>query len=149
MNKTSCAIFGFLIILLSGFSEAKCRLNSKLKQKFNDIVFVVYCEDRMDETAMMLVLSTIYNRAQSHEINLLHSEIAKKNQYCCFNMRKSVKKIEPVAYNKAYNLVCDFIKNKRKPITQARYFYNHKLVRPSYARAKTVVKIYGSHTYLR
>lgn len=148
MKKIVYVIFSILVAIITGLAEAKCYTDIKLESKLNDLVFVVYCEDRMDETAMMLVLSTVYNRAQSHDIGLLHNEISKKNQYYCFNMKSSNKKIEKVAYAKAYDLVCDFIKNKRNPSTRALYFYNHKLVQPSFARTKTIVQVYGSHTYL-
>lgn len=148
MNKIAYAIFSLLVALFPSLAEARCYTDAKLEQKFNDLVFVVYCEDRTDETAMMLVLSTIYNRAQSHDVGLLHSEVAKKNQYYCFNMKKGAKKIDSVAYDQTYDLVCDFIINERDPVTRARYFYNHKLVRPTFARTKTIVQVYGSHTYL-
>ncbi len=148
MNKIAYAIFSILIALIPSLAEAKCYTDARLEKKLNDLVFVVYCEDRTDETAMMLVLSTIYNRAQSHDVGLLHSEVSKKNQYYCFNMKSSNKKIESKSYSQAYDLVCDFISEERSPSTRARYFYNHKLVRPSFVRTKTVVQVYGSHTYL-
>ena len=148
MNKIAYAIFSILIALIPSLAEAKCYTDARLEKKLNDLVFVVYCEDRTDETAMMLVLSTIYNRAQSHDVGLLHSEVSKKNQYYCFNMKKNAKKIEQPAYDKTYDLVCDFITNERSPITRARYFYNHKLVKPSFVRTLQVVRVYGAHTYL-
>lgn len=148
MKKIAYAIFSLLVALVPSLAEAKCYTDAKLEKKLNDLVFVVYCEDRTDETAMMLVLSTIYNRAQSHDVGLLHSEVAKKNQYYCFTMKSGAKKIDNVKYSEAYDLVCDFINEERSPSTRARYFYNHKLVRPSFVRSKTVVQVYGSHTYL-
>ena len=147
MKKIAYVIFSFILGLFPTLAGAKCFTEAKLESKFNDLVFVVYCEDRTDETAMMLVLSTVYNRAQSHDINLLHNEVAKKNQYYCFNMKSKVK-IHASTFNKTYELVCDFIQKERSPITQALYFYNHKLVRPSFARSKKIVQVYGSHTYL-
>ncbi len=148
MKKIAYAIFSLLVALIPSLAEAKCYTDAKLEKKLNDLVFVVYCEDRTDETAMMLVLSTIYNRAQSHDVGLLHSEVAKKNQYYCFTMKSGVKKIDNVKYSEAYDLVCDFINEERSPTTRARYFYNHKLVRPSFVRSKTFVQVYGSHTYM-
>ena len=148
MKKIAYAIFTLIVSLFPAFAGAKCYVDAKMEAKLQDLVFVVYCEDRSDETAKLLVLSTVYNRAQSHDINSLHVEISKKNQYYCFNMKKNAKKLEQPAYDKTYDLVCDFITNERSPITRARYFYNHKLVRPTFARSKTVVQVYGSHTYL-
>lgn len=148
MKKIAYAIFSLLVALVPSLAEAKCYTDAKLEKKLNDLVFVVYCEDRTDETAMMLVLSTIYNRAQSHDVGLLHSEVAKKNQYYCFSMKSGGKKIDNVKYSEAYDLVCDFINEERSPTTRARYFYNHKLVRPSFVRSKTFVQVYGSHTYM-
>jgi len=148
MKKIAYAIFSILVALIPGLAEAKCYTDTKLESKLNDLVFVVYCEDRTDETAMLLVLSTVYNRAQSHDIGLLHNEVSKKNQYYCFNMKSGGKKIDKATYTEAYDLVCDFVTNERSPSTRARYFYNHKLVRPSFVRTKTVIQVYGSHTYL-
>lgn len=148
MKKIAYVIFSFIVGLIPTLADAKCYTETKLEAKLNDIVFVVYCEDRTDETAMMLVLSTIYNRAESHDINLLHNEVSKKNQYYCFNMKAKGKKVEKVAYDQTYDLVCDFIQQERSPITRARYFYNHKLVRPTFARSKKIVQTYGSHVYL-
>lgn len=148
MNKILYAIFSIIVAFIPSLAEAKCYTDAKLESKLNDLAFVVYCEDKTDETAMMLVMSTIYNRAQSHDVGLLHAEVAKKNQYYCFTMKKGVKKVDNVKYSEAYDLVCDFVMNERSPVTRARYFYNHKLVRPTFARTKTVVQVYGSHTYL-
>ena len=148
MNKIAYAIFTLIIGLFPVLAGAKCYVDAKMEAKLHDLVFVVYCEDRSDETAKLLVLSTVYNRAQSHDINSLHAEVSKKNQYYCFNMKKNVKKIEQPAYDKTYDLVCDFLINERSPITRARYFYNHKLVKPSFVRTLQVVRVYGSHTYL-
>lgn len=148
MNKILYAIFSIIVAIIPSLAEAKCYTDAKLESKLNDLAFVVYCEDKTDETAMMLVMSTIYNRAQSHDVGLLHAEVAKKSQYYCFTMKKGAKKVDNVKYSEAYDLVCDFVMNERSPVTRARYFYNHKLVRPTFARTKTVVQVYGSHTYL-
>lgn len=148
MKKIAYVVFSLFVSLFPTFAGAVCFTEAKMESKLNDLVFVVYCEDRTDETAMMLVLSTVYNRAQSHDINLLQSEVSKKNQYYCFNMKSKIKKIDKVSYNQTYDLVCDFIQQERSPITRARYFFNHKLVRPSFARSKKVVQVYGAHTYL-
>lgn len=148
MKKIAYAIFTLIISLFPVLAGAKCYVEANLEAKLHDIVFVVYCEDRTDETAKLLVLSTVYNRAKSHDVSLLHNEVGKKNQYYCFNMKANAKKLEQPAYDKTYDLVCDFIKHERSPITRARYFYNHKLVQPSFVRNLQVVKIYGSHTYL-
>lgn len=145
-------ILYFMVSLLFGLfptiANAKCLTNTILEEKLNDIVFVVYCEDRTDITAMSLVMSTIYNRANSYDVNLLHKEIVKKNQYYCYGMKSTVKKINQKEYKNVYNLVCDFITNERSPITKAKYFYNHNLVRPKFINRLTIVQIYGSHTYL-
>lgn len=148
MNKILYTIFSIIVAIIPSLAEAKCYTDARLESKLNDLAFVVYCEDKTDETAMMLVMSTIYNRAQSHDVGLLHAEVAKKNQYYCFTMKSGFKNIHKVKYSEAYELVCDFITNERSPSTRARYFYNHKLVRPTFARSKTVVQVYGSHTYL-
>ena len=148
MKKIAYAIFTLIIGLFPVLAGAKCYVDAKMEAKLHDLVFVVYCEDRSDEPAKLLVLSTVYNRAQSHDVGLLHTEVSKKNQYYCFNMKSSNKKIESKSYSQAYDLVCDFISEERSPSTRARYFYNHKLVRPSFVRTKTVVQVYGSHTYL-
>ena len=141
MKKIAYVVFSLFVSLFPTFAGAVCFTEAKMESKLNDLVFVVYCEDRTDETAMMLVLSTVYNRAQSHDINLLQSEVSKKNQYYCFNMKPKIKKIDKVSYNQTYDLVCDFIQQERSPITRARYFFNHKLVRPSFARSKKVVQV--------
>lgn len=148
MKKITYAIFTLIVSLLPVFTEAKCYADAELEAKFNDLVFVVYCEDRSDDTAKLLVLSTVYNRAQSHDITLLYKEISKKNQYYCFNMKSKSKKLEQSSYEKTYDLVCDFLKFEKSPITKASYFYNHKLVRPSFVRTLKIVRVYGSHTYL-
>lgn len=148
MNKILYAIFSIIVAVIPSLAEAKCYTDAKLESKLNDLVFVVYCEDKTDETAMLLVMSTIYNRAQSHDVSLLHAEVTKKNQYYCFNMKSGMKKIYKTKYEEAYDLVCDFITSERSPTTRARYFYNHKLVRPTFARTKSVVQVYGAHTYL-
>lgn len=148
MKKIAYVVFSLFVCLFPSFAGAVCFTEAKLESKLNDLVFVVYCEDRTDETAMRLVLSTVYNRAQSHDINLLQKEVSKKNQYYCFNMKAKGSKIDMVKYNQTYDLVCDFVLNERSPSTRARYFYNHKLVRPSFIRTLTKVEVYGSHTYL-
>ena len=148
LKKFFYFVFSIVTALLPSLSEAKCYTDTMLMTKLHDIVFVVYCEDRTDETAMKLVMSTIYNRAQSHDVNLLHNEVSKKNQYYCFNMKAKTKKINQAEYEKVEAVVCDFITNERSPISRAKYFYNHKLVNPSFIKTLTVVRVYGSHTYL-
>lgn len=148
MKNIAYVIFTLIVSLLPGLADAKCYADARLEAKLHDLVFVVYCEDRTDETAKMLVLSTVYNRAQSHDLTLLHNEVSKKNQYYCFNMKSKSKKLEQPAYDKTYDLVCDFLQFERSPITRARYFYNHKLVKPSFVRTLQVVRVYGAHTYL-
>jgi hypothetical protein len=141
-------ITSLMLGLFPALTSAKCFTNEILEAKFNDVVFVVYCEDRSDTKAVMLVMSTIYNRAGSHDVNLLQAEVSKKNQYYCFNMKSKNKNISLKEYTNVYNTVCDFVTNERSPITRAKYFYNYKLVSPSFVKTLTPLLTHGSHIYL-
>lgn len=118
--------------------------------KLEDIAFVVFCEDNTSMKASKLVLSTIYNRAKSHDIDSLHKEITRKNQYSCINMKRTRIKREPDSFKKIYDMVVRFIENKQRPLTNAKYFINHNLVDVNkFSNDKLkVVMVYGAHTYL-
>lgn len=122
--------------------------NKIKRNKFNDVAFVIYCEDRTNTKAMKMVLSTIYNRAKSYDINKLHKEVSKRNQYYCYNLINNGKKIETKKMNQVRKLLHNFIMYKGKPITNAVFFYNHKQVRPKFARRLKIIEVYGAHTYL-
>lgn len=148
MKELKIFFLSVLCMFIPSLTSASCFNDIKMERKLNDIVFVVYCEDRTDIYASGLVMSTIYNRAESYDVSLLHDEVSKKNQYYCFNMKSKSKKIYKEKYSEVYDMVCDFITNERSPTTQAKYFYNYKLVRPTFARTRKVVLTYGSHVYL-
>ena len=120
------------------------------KKQLDDIVFVVFCEDNTNLERAKLVLSTIYNRAKSHEIKNLHREVSRKRQYSCFTMKRIPKKLDNQRYRDIYQMVKDFVRLEQRPTTSAKFFYNHKLV-PRTALGKMrlkVVTVSGSHTYL-
>ena len=120
------------------------------KKQLDDIVFVVFCEDNTNLERAKMVLSTIYNRAKSHEIRDLHREVSRKRQYSCFSMKRIPKKLDNQRYRDIYQMVKDFIRLEQAPSTSAKFFYNHKLVQRS-ALGKMrlkVVAVSGSHTYL-
>lgn len=148
LKKLMYIILAYIATFVPAVSSAQCFTDKHYERQINDIAFVVYCEDRSDDTAVRLVMSTIYNRAQSYDVQLLHNEIAKKNQYYCYNMKSSTRKIDSQRFSDVKEIVCDFIINERSPITIARYFYSHKLIRPKFATRLTKILVYGSHTYL-
>lgn len=148
MRSIIYIVTSIMLALFPALTSAKCFTEKFLEKKLNDVVFVVYCEDRTDVKSMLLVMSTIYNRANSHDVKDLHTEVSKKNQYYCFNMKSTTKKINEKEYEKVYNTVCDFITKERSPITRAKYFYNYRLVKPSFVKTLTPLLTYGAHVYL-
>ena len=145
-------VFLFLLLLIiPNIGHSECDKET-ISSKLDDIIYVVYCEDRSNTKASLLVLSTIYNRANSYEIDDLHNEISKKNQYYCYTIKQKNNKINIKEYQKVSNLVCDFIYNKRRPITKAKYFYNYKTVinkkTLDFFHTLKVVLVHGSHVYL-
>lgn len=120
------------------------------EQKIQDIAWVVFCEDATTERASRLVMSTIYNRAKSHSVSALHKAVSAKRQYYCYQIRPTARQLKSAKFAKVKNMVRDFIQHQRRPITKAKYFYNHRLVKRSKLGKMrlTVAEVHGSHTYL-
>lgn len=145
MNRWLLIFLSFWTALFSVQAHAKSP-----EQKLKDIAWVVYCEDHTDEKASMLVMSTIYNRAESHNVHKLHTEIVKKRQYYCHRIKPTAKKLNSEKYKAVNIMVRDFIEEQQPPTTKARFFYNHKLVSRSRLgnMRLRVAEVHGSHTYL-
>lgn len=118
--------------------------------KLNAVAWVVFCEDNTDMTAAHLVLSTVYNRANSHDVRDMYRAASAKGQYYCHRIKPTAKKLSSQRFKDILQMVRTFIEEEHFPSTSAKYFYNHKTVKRS-ALGKMrikVVRIYGSHTYL-
>lgn len=139
----------FAAVFTAFFSPAA--LAAKLDaDKLSAVAWVVYCEDHTDMRAAKLVLSTVYNRAKSHDIDKLYKAVSAKGQYHCHRIKPKAKALNSKKYREIHQLVTDFTQGRKPPITNAMYFYNHKLV-PRSALGKmrlTVAQVHGSHTYL-
>lgn len=141
------SLIGFLVLGL--FTSPVLHAKTK-EQQIQEIAWVVFCEDNTTNHAASLVLSTIYNRAGSHDVRELHKAVSAKRQYHCYRMTPTAKKLQSHRYKEIETLVKSFIYFEERPITKAKYFYNHRLVsRSQLGKMKlTVTEVYGSHTYL-
>jgi hypothetical protein len=118
--------------------------------KLNAVAWVVFCEDNTDLTASHLVLSTVYNRANSHDVRELYRAVSAKGQYHCHRIKPTAKQLASQRFKDIVQMVRTFIVEEHFPSTRAKYFYNHKLVkRAALGKMRlTVLRVYGSHTYL-
>lgn len=131
-------------------SNSALAQNSQTEAYLRAVSWVVYCEDNTDMTAAHLVLSTVFNRAASHNPKDLYRAVSAKGQYHCHRLKPRAQQLNSVRFKEISQMVRRFVQEEHFPSTSAKYFYNHKLVKRS-ALGKirlSVVRRYGSHTYL-
>lgn len=145
MNRFIATVAAVLLMVFAPQVLAKTT-----EQKIHTIAWVVFCEDNTDMTAAKLVLSTLYNRAGSYDAGKLYKAAAAPKQYNCYNIKPTKEKLASKRFKDIKSMVKLFITERQRPITRAKYFYNHRLVAKSKLGKMrlAVVKVYGSHTYL-
>lgn len=130
-------------------TEQKTTKAKAKSDKLKAIAYVVYCEDKKDDKSMRMVLSTIYNRSGSHSVDKMYEVIKAKSQYTCY---KGVKKANGLGgdakFKRALQIVEQFINNKEKPITVAKYFTDEKAAKTDkFFKTLKVVGKYNGQLY--
>ena len=132
-------------------TEIKKLKNNIEKNKLTTIANVIWCEGRTSKQHLNYIASVVVNRSKSNNINDLYKVISAKGQFCCYNRKilnlqiKNKKDKELLNYTN--KLVKNIVFGNFKPLINAKYFYNSKLVKtiPKFAKRPLILAFENHH----
>ncbi len=132
------------------------QINNKVnlkEMKMKTLVDTIWCENRKSKKSMELVMSVIYTRAKTKDLDGYYEKAVKPYQFSCLNDKETIlaqvrSAQDDLRYTEAKEIVNRYVHQNAKPIIEAEFYYAPKKVKkPSYLKDKALVLRYEGHDF--